>query len=116
MESLRRAARARLADTISSYLRQHYPDACAALGDEGRLRAFVVRGLDRGHEHGIDTAGAAMVYLELLVQFGEDFQRSPLQPWARNILAHPDLPGPVKAEALRDRHFDETRGRVLVAF
>ena len=116
LEAFRSAANERCAEVIAAHLRQHYPTPCAALGDEEQVRAFVQRGMTRGAKHGIETRGGLTLYLELLVQFGENLECSPLRPWSKNILENPDLPGDVKAGVLRDRHLEITQGRVLVTF
>ncbi len=98
----------------SEYLLTHYPDPCARLGGLPAVHEFVRRGIERARESDIDTEGAVMVILELWIQFGEDFERSPLRAFARNILQHPELPGAAKVELIRDRHAELTGGCVMI--
>ncbi len=116
LAAFRAHADARLRGDIVAHLRLHYPDPCAAIGDDAKLGAFVDRCITKAARHGIENPGSLTVYLELLVQFGETFERSPVRRFSKNILEHPELPGDIKVAALRDRHWEETAGRVLVSF
>lgn len=116
LAAFRLAAKERFVDDTAAHLRQHYPAPCAALGPEAQVRAFVRRGMTSAAKHGIEGWGGQTLYLELLVQFGEHLERSPLRQWSKNILENPDLPGDAKAEVLRDRHLAATQGRVLISF
>ena len=103
------------ADAVK-HLLTHFPGPSAALGSEAEVRSFVQRGIERGREFGVETGGAVTVLLELWIQFGENFERSPLREFAKNILAHPLLPGDAKADMIRDRHHELTGGCVMVAW
>jgi hypothetical protein len=89
-----------------------YPDAYAKLGDDG-ARALVARAIDTGARHGIDTEGGVSALVDLMVQVGERFERSPHAEWARKILAHPKLPGELKIQALVGRIAAATQGRIV---
>src|SRR5262245_60840238 len=99
-----------------NYLLLHYPEPSAALGGASEVRAFVCRGMQRASRFGVDTDGAITVLLELWIQFGENFERSPLRAWTANILSHPELPGTAKAGVISDRHTELTGGCVMVSF
>ena len=114
--AFRQAAADAFAEKALKHLLLHYPEPSAALGGAGEVRAFVLRGIQRAAQSGVDTDGAVTALLELWIQFGEHFERSPLRAWAANILSHPTLPGTVKAEVIRDRHIELTGGCVLVSY
>ncbi|MBA3548530.1 MAG: hypothetical protein H0T76_18765 [Nannocystis sp.] len=116
IDTLRQEARDRFAAGLSRHLRVNYPGATAAVGGEVELRAFVGRAIDRSARHGIGGEGSVTVFTELLLQYGEDFERSPLREWVGNILAHPALPGSAKAGTIRERHEELTQGRVVVKY
>ena len=78
--------------------------------------AFVERTIAKAHGFGIDSMGAVSTLAELMIQFGEDFERSPIREWTGNILMHPELPGYSKAEAIRERHTEATQGRVIIRY
>lgn len=101
---------------LTAHLLEHYPSPCAALGGEPALHSFVDRTIKRAEDYGITHKGGVKVFAELLIQFGEQFERSPIREWTNNILAHPELPGSAKVTALRTRHDEETQGRVMIRF
>jgi len=114
LDGIREARLARLETELVTHLLTNLPGPSAVLGDEPEVRSFVRRGMAQAAGHGIDTPGGIAVFLELLVQYGERFERSPDRVWASNILAHPVLPGYVKVGAIRDRFAERTGGRVLI--
>ena len=113
-DSISQSAFARLENELIAHLLTNYPAPSAAIGDDVAVRAFVRRGMERAAANDIATAGAITAFVELLVQFGEKFERSPDRIWAANILAHPVLPGYIKVGAIRDRFAERTGGRVLI--
>lgn len=116
LDAVRQDAFAQLENELVHHLLTNFPGPAAAVGGEPEMRAFVRRGMAEAARHAIDTAGAITVFVELRLQFGERFERSPDRAWAANILAHPRLPGYVKVGAIRDRFAERTGGRVLVSF
>jgi hypothetical protein len=109
------AARA-FAERLTAHLLAHYPSSSAALGGRNEVFAFVERTIAKANGFGIESTGAVSTLAELTIQFGEDFERSPIREWSRNILAHPELPGSSKAEAIRERHTEATQGRVIIRY
>jgi len=101
---------------VVSYLMTHYPDPSSTIGGEVGVRAFVERSIPRAAGFGVTSKGAVTALLELWIQFGENFERSPLKTWSSNLLSHPILPGAAKVDAIRDRHLELTGGCVLVAY
>jgi hypothetical protein len=114
--ALAQSATDRFTANASEYLTVHFPGAAAKLGGLPGVWMFVQRGIHKARGFGVVTEGAVTVLLELWIQFGEDFERSPLRAFARNILANPDLPGSAKAELIRDRHQEMTGGCVMVPY
>ena len=76
----------------------------------------VVGASDKAAAHGMDHQGGATIIAELMLQFGDDFERSPVRAWTESILKQPELPGPVKAESLRERYRDLSGGRPVLTF
>lgn len=66
---------------LARHLRAQYPDACAALGDR-RLAHLVRLGISRATRHGMRRESDLELFVELMVEFGKDFDRSPDVPWA----------------------------------
>ena len=116
MTAFRKDAGRAFAERLTDHLLAHFPSSSAALGGRKEVHAFVVRTMVKAHGFGIKSSGAVSTLAELTIQFGEDFERSPIREWTRNILAHPELPGSVKAEAIRERHTEATQGRVMIRY
>lgn len=102
-------------DDLVDYLAAEYPTHCSRL-DPAQIRAFVERSIAAAANLGVDTEGAIAVFTELRLVYGEDLERAPDREWARNILAHKQLPGYIKVEAVQTRLSERTAGRVLVPF
>lgn len=102
-------------DELVDYLSAEYPIHCSRL-DKTQIRAFVERSITAGAQLGVDTEGAIAVLTELRLVYGEDLERAPDREWARNILAHKQLPGHIKVEAVQTRLSEKTAGRVLIPF
>src|SRR5437868_3600457 len=100
----------------SRHLWTYYPGGCAFVGGSAEVTAFVRRTVERGKGYGIESRGAVLAFAELLLQFGENFERSPIREWTMNMLAHPVLPGSAKVEGILERHLERTQGRVIIPF
>jgi hypothetical protein len=112
--SLLEADRVRSAtELIARRLAWLYPDACVELG-EAELQRLVVHGLATGRSHGIDEIDPLTRLAGLMLQFGLEFERSPVAERARALLLHSGLPGYIKVVELNELLDRDTRGRVLV--
>lgn len=107
----------RFIEETVDHLLKHFPDSCAsAIGERHQVRTFVARGVDKASNLNVNTAAAITALLELWLQFGGNFERSPSRTWTMNILSHPDLPGVTKVDVIRDRHLKLTGGCVMVVY
>lgn len=100
-------------DRMAKHLAAEHPGRCEAMGEQGTME-LIQRGIDAGARHGIDTEGAVGVLIELMVEHGERFERSPDRAWVHEILAHPTLPGQLKVTLIRDRLAARAGGRRVV--
>ena len=117
IEAFQKALLEQYVENTVSHLLEHFPDPCAsALGGPNEVRAFVTRGMDKASGLNVNTPTAVTALLELWLQFGENFERSPIRTWTMNMLSHPDLPGAAKVDAIRDRHLELTGGCVMVVY
>ncbi len=98
---------------VVAHLAEHYPEDYAECHDEG-FRRLVEMAIQMGVEHGIRGEGGILTLAELLLEFGETFERSPDQAWARSILEHPKMPGALKIRLLSERLRARTGGRRIV--
>jgi hypothetical protein len=76
-----------------AHARQFFPAACEKV-DEKQLRESIRYGMDRAKTYGVVTRRDVALYLNLVFQFGRDFDRDPKLPWAARILNHRDLKNP----------------------
>ncbi|MBS1835218.1 MAG: hypothetical protein JST65_21035 [Acidobacteria bacterium] len=110
------AATRQFAEELREFLEVHFPQSCCALGGDAEFTAFVQRAIHEARALGVESANGVQALATVWLQFGFRFERSPLKEWARNILAHPSLPGEAKALSIFERHEAETQGSILIAF
>ena len=116
MEAFRQQASDRFASDLVEHLLANHALAAKRIGSRQELTVFVRRAIGRVAECGVQSPGATTAVVELLLQFGEEFKRSPLRQWALKILEHPTLGGDLKAEKLRERHEELTGGRTVISY
>jgi hypothetical protein len=104
---------AQYGERLFAHLVDHYPDDHARLGDEG-LRRHVQVAIDTGARHQILGEGSVATLAELMLEFGETFERSPDQAWVRTILEHPRLPAALKVQVVAERLRARSGGRRIV--
>jgi hypothetical protein len=100
-------------DRMVKHLAKEFTVRYTAWRDDG-AREFVQRVILAGEQNGVRSIGAVAVLIELMAEFGEQFELSPDKVWARKLLAHPTLPDRPKIDALRDRLASRTGGRTIV--
>jgi|SRR5580698_618850 hypothetical protein len=112
-EALEQASRRNFRDRATAHIAAEYPEYFSEAGEEG-TRRLVLAGIEKAAAHGITTEGAVLVFIELMVEVGTDFGRSPDRNWVYKILAHPTLPGNCKVDAVQKRIRSRTQGRSIV--
>src|ERR1700722_4186278 len=78
--------RAAFAERLVARLTKKFPDACAALGEEG-TRAAIWHGMERADAHGLEVDRDVCAYVDLTFMFGRDFDVT--LPWAAEALEKP---------------------------
>jgi hypothetical protein len=101
----------RMAHHIAVEFPRHYEE----MGEAG-TREFISEAIKKGRRHQVAAQGAVAVLIELMLDFGRDFERSPERAWAKTMLDHPTLPDAVKMGAIRDRMMARTGGRRILPF
>jgi hypothetical protein len=102
VEHLARVMRRRFVETMLGHLSATYPDRYAACGRD-EAAAFVERALDFGKLHRIEGQWAVATLVELRIELGEAFERSPKRTWASEILTHATMPEWLKMKLLSER-------------
>lgn len=113
LEALNAAKLQRFEERMAQYVAAEYPRRYASLMEEG-TRRLIRNGIEFGTHHGIETEGALAVLIELMVEFGMQFERSPDRAWAERMLALSSIPGPIKVAAIRERFDERTGGRRIL--
>lgn len=99
--------------TTVARIKANFPESYRRLGDQGAT-LFVENTIEKASRHNVYTAGAVVALIELMLDFGEDFERSPDRQWAKCMLQHPTLPEDVKLAAMRERMTALTQGRRII--
>lgn len=89
------------------HIQARYPQHYQNWGDAG-VREFVDRAIVASEKWNLETEGAVGVLIELMLEYGEDFEKHADREWALKFLEHPELPGPVKVTAIRERFANGT--------
>lgn len=100
-------------DRLLARMQKHYPEDYAALGQDESLglARFTIRS---GNKHGIRDEKSLHGLLRLYVEFGREWERAPYGEWARQVLEHERLAGPVKINLIQGRLFGLTQGRRII--
>ncbi len=115
LQALERDARERYVDRMVDSVAKDYPRQFEAMGATG-TRDLVVHAIEKGRKNHVETEGGVAVLLQLMIEFGEDFENSPDKAWADEVLAHPKLPAQLKARLMRERMRARSHGRVVARF
>lgn len=110
--SFQENAREQFIDRMCAYTAEEHSEWHKRQGD-AKAREFVTQCVERAKTHRIETKGAVAIYIDLTLQYGDDFDRSPDRAWAMKTLAHPALPDYVRMEAIQERLESKTQGRKL---
>ncbi len=102
----------RFAERMRTTIARAYPEHHEALGEDG-TKDLIQKGIEAGERYRLDDLEAVAGLILLMVELGERLERWPARDWAEQILADPELPGPIKVSAVRARLTDMTGGRRL---
>jgi hypothetical protein len=75
-------------DEMVRGLREFSPEHARGVGEEG-LRKVIRRGIERAKRYGFALRGSVRFYIELMIQYGCDFDTDPVLPWATQELQKP---------------------------
>ncbi len=113
MKALGAQSQAGFVDRLLSHLAAQYPSWCEEC-KAGEALSFVQRAIEHGEKQNIRGELAVAKLAELMLEFGENLERSPDREWAVEILAHPTLPDRLKVTVLSDRLRVRTAGKRIV--
>lgn len=107
------AHRAEFVDRLLPHLAASFPPWFAQRQEQG-AKALVERAIEIGEQSGIRGEWAVMTLVELIIEFGENFEMSPDHDWAVKLLAHRSLPDRLKVAMLSERLRQRSGGRRIV--
>ena len=113
MEVFSTAAQRTWEDQMVSYLAHDFPMRYEEIGEAG-ARQFIRRAVTRGGEFNIDTQSSVAGLIELMIAFGEAFERSPDRAWAQRMMANREAPPDLRIHLMRERMMASSQGRVVV--
>jgi hypothetical protein len=98
---------------MQSRILAEYPDHHGLLGEEG-TKKLISKGMADGELYQLGGDDAVGILIELMVEFGDNFQRTPDRPWIAGMLGQLDVPGEVRIMAVCKRIQTATGGRRMV--
>jgi len=102
-------------DQVVAYIANDYPFRYEEMGEAG-ARKLIQPAVKAGAVVGIESESSVAGLVELMVAFGEDFERSPDGAWAKRMMKNEMAPGELRVHLMRDRMMTRTQGRAIVAF
>ena len=87
-EILQRSRAREFDDLVLRDLSENHPETFVAMREEG-VRDFVNRVKKLALQYRIEGSGALAKLMDLMFEYGEQFQFAPDGSWARNVLEHP---------------------------
>lgn len=95
---------------MKSRISAEYPDHCGLLGKDGTEK-LIAKGIADGERYRLGGDDAVGILIGLMVEFGDDFQRTPDRPWIARMLGQLEVPGEVRIMAVCKRIQTATGGR-----
>lgn len=85
----------RFFDNMQRHLNKRYPEQTKKLGNN-QLRELIVAGTEKAKEYDITDENDVKRFLEYLVEYGQNFGKSPETIWASQFLHDKELSGTMK--------------------
>ena len=90
---------------MRQHLHEFFTLQCQALGEAG-IGNLIDVGTSRASTYGIEIERDVCVFIDLMIELGQDFDSDAHLPWVEEILNDPDMPDP--SGRIR-RLYDESR-------
>jgi hypothetical protein len=79
-------------DLMVTHLNKYFPEHCKNLGEDG-TRKSVRQAIKHAGSYGIVSERDICVYIDVMFEFGRNFDKNPRLPWASKILNDEVLEG-----------------------
>ncbi len=108
-DAFKEKARGRFEDRMIEHLRRCFPSQFDDPGEEA-LRELIRAGVDKANGYGFVAERDVCKFIDLMVVFGEKFDKDRSLPWAREILSDPEEEDPSeRIERLFDAALEHAR-------
>jgi hypothetical protein len=99
-------------DALLGSIAEKYPAEYAHLSEAG-TRELMERLIASALRLGLEREGHIALFVELSIEYGERFQRSPQAKRVQRLLDHPTLPGAAKLQGVQSILTEAAGGRRL---
>jgi len=106
------ASARRFENALFTRLEEKFPEEFSHLSNPG-AQALMERSIERATRLGLAREGHIAVFVELVFEFGEGWERSSQAAAAVSLLGNKSLPGPAKLQGIHDLLRSSTEGRTL---
>jgi hypothetical protein len=106
-------ARKRFVERLVARIEANFPEKYGKMGPDGTQK-YVEDAIKKAETYQIRTQSAVIMLIELMLNFGDNFELSPDRQWAQNMMKHPTLTDDVKLTAMRDRMTARSGGRRII--
>jgi hypothetical protein len=93
MEVLSKAALKSFEERMMAHLANFFSRQCAKIGEE-KTREAIHQGIKKAKQYGIVSEHDVCIYIDVMFEYGSDFDVDAKLPWASQILTDPEMPTP----------------------
>jgi hypothetical protein len=92
-----------------AHLGEFFPQRCKTLGEE-KTRETIQQGTVNARKYGIISEHDVCIYIDMMFEYGDDFDVDPELPWASQVLNDPEIRDPTyKVNRLFDAAMDQRK-------
>lgn len=96
-------------DHMVAHLAEFFPQPYQKLG-EAKTRAAIQQGVVKAQKYGIVSEHDVCIYIDMMFEYGNDFDVDPALPWASQVLNDPKIWNPTyKVNRLFDAAMDQRK-------
>ena len=77
-------------DRMMAHVQEFFPEKCETLGAE-KTHAAIRQGMLKARKYGILSEYGVCIFIDVMFEYGGDFDVDPALPWARQVLNDPAI-------------------------
>ena len=93
LEVFSKAALKSFEERMMAHLGKFFPGQCAEMGEQ-KTRETIQEGIKKARRYGIASEHDVCIYVDVMFEYGHDFDTDPKLPWASQILTNPAIQTP----------------------